>query len=103
MKVAKGVEDAQAAEVALKEIEGTRRDTLAKAASEADRLLSMVQKTSTEKGREILTLAEQNAARAVAEAEAQGEELKKQAIQESREEVAKMIVLGIEKLAQNSK
>jgi F0F1-type ATP synthase membrane subunit b/b' len=47
--------------------------------------------------------AEAAAARAIAEAEAEGGELKNRAIQESKEEVARMIVLGIEKLAKNSK
>lgn len=103
MKVAKGVEDAVAAEHALARIEGERSEVLAKAGQEADAVLTQAKATATGKGKEILAQAEANAARRLAEAEAQSEELKKKAVQESREEVAKIIVLGIEKLAKTSK
>jgi F-type H+-transporting ATPase subunit b len=103
LKVIKGVEDAEAAAAALAEIEGTRAATLAQAGQEADDLISKAQKTGTQKGKEILAQAESAASRAIADADAQALELKKKAIQESKEEVAKMIVLGIEKLAKTSK
>ncbi len=103
MKVAKGVEDAEAAGVKLQEIEHSRRDTLAKAGEEADTIVAQAREAGSHKAKEILNQASASAARSIADAEAEGLELKKKAIQESKEEVAKMIVLGIEKLAVNSK
>jgi F-type H+-transporting ATPase subunit b len=102
-KVEKGVRDAEAAEVKLREIEESRKETLAKAGEEADQMLAQSRKTASEKAKELMNQAEAAAARAIAEAEAEGGELKNRAIQESKEEVARMIVLGIEKLAKNSK
>jgi len=102
-KVIKGVADAEAAEAALMEIEGARAQKLAEAGREADDILSKAQKTGTEKGRELVSQAEGSAARVLAEAQAQSVELKAQAIQESKEEIAKLIILGIEKTAVNAK
>jgi F-type H+-transporting ATPase subunit b len=102
-KVLKGVADAEAAEAALMEIEGARAQKLAEAGREADDILSKAQKTGTEKGRELVSQAEGSAARVLAEAQAQSVELKAQAIQESKEEIAKLIILGIEKTAVNAK
>ena len=102
-KVIKGVEDAEAAAVALGEIENARAQKLAEAGREADELLSLAQKTGTEKGRQIVEQAEGSAARVLFEAQAQSQELKEQALRESKEEVAKLIVLGIEKAAVQAK
>ncbi len=99
MAVAKGIEDARAAEVALSEIEASRKETLARAGEEADEILSHSRQAAASKVKELMNQAEAAAARAIAEAEKQGGELKNKAIEESKQEVAKMIVLGIEKLA----
>jgi F-type H+-transporting ATPase subunit b len=98
-KIAKGVEDAHAAEVALSEIESSRKETLAKAGEEADAILSHSRQAAASKAKELMNQAEAAAARAIADAEKQGGELKNKAIEESKQEVAKMIVLGMEKLA----
>jgi F-type H+-transporting ATPase subunit b len=102
-KVAKGVEDAHAAEVTLQQIESSRAERLAQAGREADTIVSEARDMGASKAKEIVSLAEGTAARALRDAEAQAAELKRGAIAESKEEVARMIVLGIEKLAKQSK
>lgn len=102
-KVAQGIQDAEEAGVKLREIEESRRNTLAKAGQEADAILSQARDTGSKKAKDLIAEAEAAAARAIAEAQMQSGELKAKAIQESKEEVARMIVLGIEKLAKSSK
>ena len=98
-KMAQGVRDAEAAEVKLREIEGARSEKLAEAGKEADTILSQARDAGAKKGREMLDAAQAASARAVAEAEVQARELKNQAMEESKQEIAKLIVLGIEKAA----
>jgi F-type H+-transporting ATPase subunit b len=96
-KIAKGVKDADDAKQALTEIEGARLTKLKEAGKEADELLSSARASALKKEREMLSHAEHVAAMKISEAEAEAEEAKKRAIKESKEEVAKLIVLGIEK------
>lgn len=96
-KVAQGVIDADEANKRLKDIEESRAHKLAEAGREADDVLSKARSAGAEKNRELTAQAEAAAARIVAEAEAQAKEAKAKAIAESREEVAKLVVLGMEK------
>jgi len=99
-KVAKGVEDARAAEQTLKEIEGTRSATLSAAGKEADEVLARARSAGNAKEREMLAHAEAAAASVLKEADAQAKEARARAIEESKQEVAKLIVLGMEKAMQ---
>ena len=96
-KVAKGVEDAAAAARKLSEIEHSRREVLAQAGKEADEVLSAARASATQKEREIIGRGEATASTLVRDAEAQALDMKARAIEESKQEVAKLIVLGIEK------
>lgn len=96
-KVVKGVEDAEAATRARQEIEGERAGVLAKAAQEADEALARARAAAAARERELVEEAGKRAEGIVAQAEAQAKEEKARAITESREEVAKLIVLGMEK------
>jgi F-type H+-transporting ATPase subunit b len=96
-KIARGVEAAKKAEEELKEFEASRGAMLAKAGKEADQVISQARNAGAEKQREIVSQAEAAAARALAEAEAQARDLKEKAVQESKQEVAKLVVLGMEK------
>lgn len=96
-RVAKGVHDAQTAEAKLAEIEGERAHTLAEAGREADTIIGSARMAATDKQREIITKAQTTAAAVLKEAEAQAAEAKVRAVHESKEEVAKLIVLGMEK------
>jgi F-type H+-transporting ATPase subunit b len=96
-KIAEGVRAAEKAEAELKEFEANRGDMLAKAGREADSIVSEARAAGTEKQKEITAQAEGSAARTIAEAEAQAKDLKERAVQESKQEVAKLIVLGMER------
>lgn len=98
-KVAKGVEDAQAAAVKLSEIESSRKEVLATAGKEADSIVAEARAAAVIKERDILEHAEASAASALKDAGAQAQELKARAIEESKQEVAKLIVLGMQKIS----
>jgi len=95
--VAQGVIDAQNAEKRLKEVEASEAKKLAAAGREADAILSNARKTAVEKERELLSQGEAAAMRIVTEAKTQAREAKEQALAEAHKEVAKLVVLGLEK------
>jgi len=97
-KVAQGVIDAELAAERLAEIEASRAGTLAAAGREADEVLSRARKAALEKEKAQLAAGEAAAARIVADAETAAAEAKARAIAESRDEVAKLVVLGAEKI-----
>lgn len=96
-KLAKGVRDAEAAERARQQIESERATKLAEAAREADEALAKARAAANTRERELIDDASKRAEGIVAAAEVQAKEEKEKAIAESREEVAKLIVLGLEK------
>lgn len=98
-KVQKGVHDADAATAKLAEIEGERSDMLAKAGVEADEVLAQARANADVKGRAMIAASEAAAANLAKEAEAQAAALKAEALEESKKEVAKLVVLGMEKLS----
>lgn len=98
-KIVRGVEDAQAAARAREEIETSRGGILAHAGREADALIAAARAAGVRKQQELMAQAEVSAATVLHEAQAQAEEEKARAIAESKQEVAKLIVLGMEKLA----
>ncbi len=102
-KVAMGVRNAEEAAAKLAEVEESRAVVLADAGKEADEVLSAARVAGTTKERELLAKGEAAAATVLRDAEAQAKELKSKAIEESRSEVAKLIVLGIEKAQTSSK
>ncbi len=97
-KVAQGVADADAASARLREIEESRSAKLAKAGKEADSVLAAARANATLKEREIVASGEATAASMLKDAEAAAAELKAQALAESKQEAAKLIVLGVEKM-----
>ncbi len=97
-KVVQGVRDAEDAAAKLHDIEESRGGILASAGQEADELLKRARIAAQEKERVLVATAEAAAARTAAEAQKQALELKAQAIEESKQEVAKLVVLGMEKM-----
>ena len=97
-KMAQGVADAEEAKRQLSEIEGSRADMLAKAGSEADEVIASARVAAQQKGQEIVSASEASAQALLKDAEAQAIELKREAIEQSKQEVAKLIVLGMEKM-----
>ena len=102
-KVAQGVHDAEASSAKLAQIEHEKGEILANAGEEADTIIAASRDEGSKKAKEIMAAAEGSSSRSLAEASAQALELKNKAIAESKEEVARMIVLGIDKLAKTSK
>ena|SRR3989344_3886627 len=96
-RVVQGVRDAETATHRLSEIECSRAEVLARAGKEADSVLSAARAAGAAKERELVQKGEQAAALALREAEAAADEAKRRAIAESKQEVAKLIVLGMEK------
>lgn len=102
-RVIQGVADAEEAERIRKEVEESRAGKLAEAGREADTLLAQARAAAGEEERGIVSRAEAAAASLLKEAEAQAAEEKARALAESKEEVAKLIVLGMEKALANKK
>jgi F-type H+-transporting ATPase subunit b len=96
--VAQGVRDAESAQQKLHEVERSRGEILAKAGHEADEVLSKARAAAEAKAAEVAVQSETRAAAALVEAEAQAQELKAQALAESKQEVAKLVVLGMERI-----
>lgn len=99
-KVAEGVAAAQAAQEELKGIEEKRLATLSEAGKEADGIVSAARASGAAKERELIDRGEAAAATIVRDAERQAAEAKARGLEESKQEVAKLIVLGIEKAMQ---
>lgn len=99
-KIAKGIEDATEAEAKLKGIEEARAGMIADAGKEADSLVASARAAGSAKQKELIAQGEAAAANVISSAEAQAKELKEKAITESKQEVAKLIVLGMEKAMQ---
>jgi F-type H+-transporting ATPase subunit b len=97
--LAQGVADAEDAAARLRDIEASRASMIADAGKEADKLVADARQSASSKQKELIAAGEAAAASVVKSAEAQAQELKQQAIAESKQEVAKLIVLGMEKLA----
>ena len=97
-KIIKGMEDADAAGVKLAEIEASRSEKLAQAGKEADEVLSRARVAAAKKEKETAAEAEAAASRVATQAQAEARELKERAITESKQEIAKLVVLGTEKL-----
>jgi len=98
-KVAEGVKNAELAEQRLKDIKKEEQSRLARAAQEADKLVSEARASAAEKERTIVQRGEAAASALLSEAEKQAQELEREAINQSKEAVAKLIVLGIERTA----
>jgi len=98
--VSKGVADAKEAAQKLQEVEQSRSHVLAQAGQEADELIKAARSSGQTRQKEIIAAADASAASILKEAELQAKELKAQTIAESKQEVAKLIVLGMERAMQ---
>ena len=97
-RVAKGVQDAQDAARSLSEIESSRAGVLSAAGKDADAMVAAARAAGAQKERELAQKGEAAAAALLREAQAQAAEMKTRSIEESKHEVAKLIVLGMEKI-----
>lgn len=98
----KAVADAERAANDLAEADSKKKEIVSKATMQAEEIVSNARSTAKEKESEILSDAAHKSERIIGDAHKAGEEAKKQYIAESKEEIAKMVVLGVEKtLRQN--
>lgn len=98
-RMIEGVHNAHEADKRLEEINASRAGMLADAGKEADEVLAQARAAAMTKEHELLAQSEASAAALLKEAEAQAAEMKREAIAESKQEVAKLIVLGMERMA----
>lgn len=96
-KIAAGVAAAEAAERELANIEQSKAKTLTKAGKEADQIVAAARSAGTQKERELAAAGEAQAQARLREADMEAKDMKERALKESKEEVAKLIVLGMEK------
>ena len=102
-RVAEGMRAAEDAMRERKELADARAGMLASAGAEADDVLSKARASALLKSQEIVSAGEVSAENLLKDAEARSKELQAEALRESKQEVAKLIVLGIERLGLEKK
>lgn len=95
--VSDGVINAEKAERALAEATKESEAQIGRAAFEANVLVEKAKKEAMAKGSVIVRDAEERGSALVREAEAAAAEEKRRKVQEAEQEIARMVVLGIEK------
>lgn len=97
-KVKKGLEDAEKAALALTEADSEKASIIKDARSEAAAIVQKGTKHAEEKQAAIVEEAQAKAQRQLEQAKLQAEELKAKALKESEAEIAKLAILGAEKV-----
>jgi F-type H+-transporting ATPase subunit b len=100
-KVIQGVKDAEEAAHRLSLVEQQKAHILGEAGQTADEVLAKARTAAAEKEHIIVAASEARAAALLKDADLEARELKNRAIAESKQEVAKLVVLGIEKMLQS--
>ena len=99
-KIKKGVADAVQAEKALQDADVEKSAILKEAHSEASQIVLRGAHHAEEKEKTLLQEAAEKIARQLQNAEAYAEEIKTKTLKESEAEIAKMAILGAEKVLQ---
>ncbi len=102
-QIIEGVAKAERADAALREADSKRAEIITAASLEAESIVASARTRGKEKEAAAVAEAEEKARRIAAEASARAEELKRHALAESREEIAKLVVLGVEKTLREKK
>ena len=102
-RVAEGMQAAEEALRERKELADARAGMLASAGAEADDVLAKARTSALLKSQEIVSAGEVSAENILKDAKAQAKELQAEALRESKQEVAKLIVLGMERLSLEKK
>lgn len=97
-KIKKGVEDAVKAEEALKSADVEKSSILKDAHSEATQIVARGASHAEDKGKALIAEAQEKIARDLASAKQSADEIKAQALKESEAEIAKLAILGAEKV-----
>jgi F-type H+-transporting ATPase subunit b len=96
-QIIKGVADAERAEAALKDADTKKADILAKASIEAQEIVNASRSSGKAREAEIVQEAQEKYERMLTEATLKGEEIQREALAKSKQEIAKLVVLGVEK------
>jgi len=96
-QIIKGVADAERAEAALKDADTKKADILAKASIEAQDIVNASRTSGKAREAEIVKEAQEKYERMMAEAALKSEEIQREALAKSKQEIAKLVVLGVEK------
>ncbi len=97
-KVKKGLDDAEAAAKARAEADITKTEIVKEAHGEAAQIVSRATVHAEERAKMLQGEADARIAREIADAKARAEEIKAQAVKESEAEIAKLAILGAEKV-----
>jgi len=96
-QIIQGVADAERAATALREADAKKVEIVTNASIEAERVLAAAREAGKVREIALVAEAEEKCERMLKEADLKSEELKRTALLESREEMARLIVLGVEK------
>jgi F-type H+-transporting ATPase subunit b len=96
-QIIQGVADAERAESALKDADAKKAEILTHAALESERMVAVAREHAKTEEAGILVSARERSERLVREAELKGEEIRQDALRKSKEDMARLIVLGVEK------
>lgn len=101
--IEKGVKDAEHAAEKLKAADGEGKAIVTQATRDADDIIARSKSRAEEVGQTIARNVEEKAASALKDAEMRAKEIKEQALQESKAEIAQAAMLVAEKLLRGEK
>jgi F-type H+-transporting ATPase subunit b len=96
-QIIEGVANAERAEVALKDADTKKAEIVTKASREAEGIVASARDAGKQKEAQLVREAEAKAGRIVAEANMRAEEAHREALLKSRDDIARLVVLGVEK------
>ncbi len=97
-KIAKGIKDAEEAEVIRRQAEEERNTIIGEANKEAGVIVLRARGHAKEKAEQIISEAGMQAEKIIAEASMRGDELKARALNEAESEISKLSILMAEKV-----
>lgn len=97
-KIEKGVRDAEESEKRLSDAEGEKQTIVSNAHKEAEDIVLRAKEAAEHKGSDIVKTAESKSEKTLEAAAEKAEEMKRQALKEHEAEIAKLAVLGAEKV-----
>ena len=97
-KIEQGVEDAEAASGELQKAEAKARELISKAETEARETLTSGKRVADEKAEKIRVETEEKNRMILEATRKEGEEIKRRALEDSREEIVRLGILAAEKI-----
>lgn len=101
-KIEDGVKNAEAADRRLKEIEDSRSGALEEAVRKAEALVAEGKERAKAEEAALVREAHEKSTRILSDAKARAEEAKRAALEESNAEIARLAVLGVERILRSN-